>query len=263
MMPSVVPMIPATRTAVMPTIIDTRAPKISRDSTSRPSWSVPSRYSKEPRAIQNGGLKRAVSIPTSGLCGARKSAKIATNAIVPRISTGRSGKSPSRKRRSAAKRDGPAGRRATSVKRLMSSPQSDTRIDDRVKDVNHKIHENNHCAAQDHDPLDDREVAERDALIEQPPDTRPGEHGFDDNRDIDHDHQIDAGQRQYRYQRVLEGVLGDDHELRQALEARQLDVFRAQHFKHRRAGQTHVRGREIPPQSESRHDQVQRRPRPR
>ena len=30
-------------TAVKPTTIDTRAPKISRDSTSRPSWSVPSR----------------------------------------------------------------------------------------------------------------------------------------------------------------------------------------------------------------------------
>ena len=43
MMPSKVPMPPATSTAVMPTTIDTRAPKIRRDSTSRPTWSVPSR----------------------------------------------------------------------------------------------------------------------------------------------------------------------------------------------------------------------------
>jgi hypothetical protein len=42
-MPSRVPITPATSTAVTPTIIDTRAPKISRDSTSRPTWSVPSR----------------------------------------------------------------------------------------------------------------------------------------------------------------------------------------------------------------------------
>src|SRR3954453_11199761 len=248
MMPSVVPIIPATRTAVMPTIINTRAPKISRDSTSRPSWSVPSRYSYEPRAIQNGGLKRAVSIPTSGLCGARNSAKSATKAIVPRIATGRTGKFPSRKRRSAAKRDGPLGRCATSVKRLMSSPQSDTRIDNRVENVNHQIHHDDHRAAQDHDPLDDREITERDPLIEQPSDTGPGEHGLDDDRDIDHDDEIDAGQRQYRDQRVLEGVLGNNPELRQALEARQLDIFRTQHFEHRRAGQTHMRGGEIPPQ---------------
>ena len=43
MMPSAVPMTPATSTAVKPTTIETRAPKISRDSTSRPRWSVPSR----------------------------------------------------------------------------------------------------------------------------------------------------------------------------------------------------------------------------
>src|SRR3954453_3360935 len=224
MMPSVVPIIPATRTAVMPTIIETRAPKISRDSTSRPSWSVPSKYSYVPPFIQNGGLKRAVSIPTSGLCGARNSAKIATKAIVPRISTGNSGKSPRRNRRSAAKRGTPVGRRATSVKRLMSGPQSDTRINDRVKDVNQKVHDDDHRPAQDHDSLDDREVAERDALIEQPANAGPGEHGLDDDSDIDHNDQIDPGQRQHRDQRVLKRVLGDDQALRQAFELCQLDV---------------------------------------
>src|SRR5689334_22666123 len=162
MMPSVVPMTPATRTAVKPTTIDTRAPKISRDSTSRPSWSVPSRYSYDPPFIQKGGLKRAVSIPTSGLCGARNSAKIATNAIVPRISTGRSGKSPRRKRRSAARR---GVTRTTSVARLISALQADTRIDDRVEDIDQQIDEDDHRAAEDHDTLHDRKVAERDSLV--------------------------------------------------------------------------------------------------
>ena len=37
MMPSVVPTTPAKITAVKPTTIETLAPKISRDSTSRPS----------------------------------------------------------------------------------------------------------------------------------------------------------------------------------------------------------------------------------
>ena len=76
-MPSAVPTTPAKITAVKPTTIETRAPKISRDSTSRPSWSVPSRCSVLPPACQNGGWKRAVRLPTSGLCGARTLAKIA------------------------------------------------------------------------------------------------------------------------------------------------------------------------------------------
>jgi len=42
-MPSVVPRRPATMTAVKPTTMETRAPKMRRDSTSRPTWSVPSR----------------------------------------------------------------------------------------------------------------------------------------------------------------------------------------------------------------------------
>src|SRR4029453_12226490 len=57
-MPRVLPSTPAMITAVKPTIIDTRAPKISRDSTSRPMWSVPSRCSVLPPAIHAGGRKR-------------------------------------------------------------------------------------------------------------------------------------------------------------------------------------------------------------
>ena len=67
MMPSVVPTTPAKITAVKPTTIETRAPKISRDSTSRPSWSVPSRYLVVPPVCQNGGLKRAVRAADLGI----------------------------------------------------------------------------------------------------------------------------------------------------------------------------------------------------
>ena len=67
MMPSTVPMTPAIRTAVMPTIMETRAPKMSRESTSRPRWSVPSRWASLPPACQNGGRNRSPSVPISGL----------------------------------------------------------------------------------------------------------------------------------------------------------------------------------------------------
>src|SRR5437868_4201851 len=179
-MPSVVPRMPANNTAVRPTTIETRAPKISRDSTSRPSWSVPSRYLVLPPACQNGGLKRAVRLPISGLCGASWLAKTATKAIAPRMNTGTTGKSPSRKRRAAAKRGALGGRLRTSAGTAMASAlQPDARIDQRIKNVDDEIHHHRHDAHHQHDALHDREVAEGDALVEQPPDPRPGEHRFD------------------------------------------------------------------------------------
>ena len=50
-------MTPATITAVKPTTIKTRAPKMSRESTSRPRWSVPSSASGLAPGIQKGGSK--------------------------------------------------------------------------------------------------------------------------------------------------------------------------------------------------------------
>src|SRR5882724_9372533 len=186
-MPSAVPITPAKMTAVKPTTIDTRAPKISRDSTSRPSWSVPSRYSVLPPVTQKGGLKRAVRLPISGLCGASWLAKTATKAMLTRIRVGITGTSPSRSARRAAKRGARGerdGRRMTSAGVLMASAlQPDARIDHRVQDVDKQVHDHDHCAAQDHDALDDREVAEGDALEKQPPDARPGEHHFNHHGD--------------------------------------------------------------------------------
>src|SRR6266853_1396874 len=172
MMPSVVPTTPAKRTAVIPTTIETRAPKISRDSTSRPSWSVPSRYWVLPPFTQNGGLNRAVRLPISGLCGANWLAKTATRAMLTRITKGMIGASPNRAARRAEKRGAPGvcdGSGMTSAGMLMASAlQPDPRIDQRVEDVDEQVDDDDHEAAQDHDALDDWEVAEGDALIEEP-----------------------------------------------------------------------------------------------
>src|ERR1700686_5076597 len=150
MMPSVVPTVPAKMTAVKPTTIDTRAPKISRDSTSRPSWSVPSRYSVLPPLTQNGGLKRAVRLPISGLCGASWLAKTATMAMPARISNGISGTSPRRSARMEAKRGVRDGRRTISAGMVIASGlQPDAWIDHRVEDVDEQVDDDDHEAAQD------------------------------------------------------------------------------------------------------------------
>src|SRR5439155_10856917 len=234
MIPSVVPTIPANTTAVRPTTIETRAPKISRDRTSRPSWSVPSRNWVLPPFTQNGGLNRAVRLPISGLCGASWLAKTATKAIPTRITSGIIGTSPSRAARRTEKRGASGvcdGSGMTSAGMLMASAlQPDARIDHGVQDVDEQVHDHDHEAAQDHDALDDWEVAEGDALVQEPPDARPGEHRLHHHGDIDHDDEVDAGQREHRDQRVFESVLGDHQGLRQAFQPGQLDVFRAQYI---------------------------------
>src|SRR5438270_6280513 len=258
-MPSVVPTTPAKTTAVKPTIIDTLAPKIKRDSTSRPSWSVPSRYWVLPPVCQNGGLKRAARLPTSGLWGASTFAKIAMKATPTRIKVGMKGKSPSRREvRRHRKR---AARAMVSAWVLIGALplQPDARIDHGVQYVDEQIHRYDHGAAHYYDALNHREVAERNAFVEQPPDAGPRKYGLYDNGHIDHDHKIDSGQCQHRNERVFECVLGDDQGFGQPLYPGELDIFRAQHVEHRGARQAHMGGSKIPAERKGRHDQVQRR----
>src|SRR5262249_34075604 len=252
--PSVVPSTPAKITAVKPTTIDTRAPKISRDSTSRPTWSVPSRCVMLPPCCHAGGRKRSPSSPTCGSCGAMKSAKIASTANTSRMLIGNSGR-PSR--RNDARR--PGNVRTAARLTLIANP----RIDHGVREVHREVDDHDHEPTEDDRRLHHGEVAERNALVEQPPDARPREDSLDYDGDIDHEDEIDPGQRQHRDQRVLEGVLADDERLRQPLEPRELDVLGAEHLEHRRTCQAHVGGGEIPPQREGRHQHVPRRARAR
>src|ERR1700693_3164638 len=104
----------------------------------------------------------------------------------PRMSTGSSGK-PSI--RMMSKRE---GRPTASVCRLMPSPlESDARIDHGVEDVNQQVHRHDHDAAQQYHGLNDGEVAEGYALVQQPPDAGPGEHRLHDHGHVDHDDEVD------------------------------------------------------------------------
>src|SRR2546425_1749367 len=139
-MPSTVPTTPAKITAVKPTTIDTRAPKISRESTSRPTWSVPSRCAVLPPCCQAGGRKRSPSSPTWGSWGAITSAKIASSASTARMVMGTIGQ-PSR--RKEARRPG----NARTAARLAFI--TDPRIDDGVHEVHREVDDDDHDAAED------------------------------------------------------------------------------------------------------------------
>src|ERR1041384_7031535 len=124
--------------------------------------------------------------------------------------------------------------------------EPDSRIDEGVEDIHDQVDPDDHEAGHDHHALHEREVALEDALVEQAADARPREDHLDDDRGVDHDDHVDAGQREDRDERVLEGVHGDDHDVRQPLEAGQLDVLAAEHLQHARARQPEHRRGEVP-----------------
>src|SRR5712692_3481971 len=259
--PSTVPRMPAKITAMKPTTSETRGPKMRRERTSRPRWSVPSRCSPVPPSCQAGGWKRSPSVPTSGLWGASTLAKRAVSTNTTMISTGRTGNPSLRKEayRQASVRAAARLGLAFAALPFIADP----RVDDRVEDVHEKVDDDDHRAAQEHDGLDDGEIPEGDPLVEQAADAGPGEDGLDDDRDVDHEDEVDPRERQHGDQRVLERVLGDDERLRQPLDARELHVLRAEDLEHGRARQPHVRGREVPAQRERGHEHVRGRARAR
>src|ERR671924_2230463 len=141
-----------------------------------------------------------------------RSARTATSTRPPRMTTASSGAS--RAALTAVANRPAAGGRANGLSPAMVAMplprQPDARIDDRVGDVDHEVDADDHEAGHDDHALDEREVALEDALVEQPADARPREDHLDDDRGVDHDHQVDAGQREDRDERVLERVQRDD-----------------------------------------------------
>src|SRR5438128_1944409 len=67
------------------------------------------------------------------------------------------------------------------------------RVDPRVQQIQKKIDADDHAASHDHQSLHDREVAKADALVQEPANPRPGKDRFDDDRNVDHDDQVDPG----------------------------------------------------------------------
>src|SRR5437763_648147 len=171
---------------------------------SRPTWSVPSRCVALPPCCHAGGRKRSPSRPTWGSWGTITSAKIARRASTARMVIGTIGQ-PSR--RKDARRPGNA---RTAALALIPDP----RIDHGVHEVHREIDDHDHHAAENRRRLHHGEVAEGDALVEQPADARPGADGLADDGPGHHEHEVDTRQRQHGNQRVLECVLADHEGLR-------------------------------------------------
>src|SRR4051812_7282114 len=159
-MPSAPPMVSPMIGARIPTTSDMREPWISRDSSSRPSPSVPSQCANE-----NGARRSSMSMSV-GLGSGSTSARIATantNIIQP-IAIQNSG--PSRRPRRA-------GKAVTSSLMVSSSvAMADPGIENGVQQVDNEIYQHEAGGHQQHHALQDDEVAGVDRADQKPANSR-------------------------------------------------------------------------------------------
>src|SRR2546425_9633301 len=215
-MPSVAPTRLPTATAAKPISNETREPKITRDSTSRPRWSVPSGYARPSAASIVGGLSLSRSDWRSGSCGASTGAAAATTNSAPT---------------NASASSAIHGRR----RRGVSSTGTETGIEDAIEHVDQEVDDDERRGGQEHRALHDRIVAVVDRLDRQPADPRPREDGLRHDRAGEKLTELEAGDRDDRQRGVAQRVLADHERLRHALRARRAHEVGAQHLEHRGA----------------------------
>src|SRR5256885_8984745 len=120
------------------------------------------------------------------------------------------------------------------------SAEPDARIEIRVEDVHDQVRQDVADGEEEHHALDDEEIPAEDGVDHQPADTGQGKERLGDDgvaeeaADLESDHGDDGDER------VLEGVLGNDHSLAEALGLRRAHVVLAQHFEHSRADRKSV-----------------------
>src|SRR6266566_4219715 len=191
-----------------------------RESTSRPSWSVPSGWDFE-------GASRILR--TSGRFGSHGAIQCASNASTTRTTTTTPPISASRFRRNALQN--PLTRSPAAPARGHTDP----RIDQAVREIGDQVGDEREGGDDDEVTHDDRVVALEDRLDHELPHAGNGEDRLDDHAAADEAGEREAEDRDDREQRVAERVLADHHALRKALGAGGLNVVLAHHLEHRLA----------------------------
>src|SRR5689334_13769679 len=186
--PSATPADMPSATAINPTVIETWAPTMMRESTSRPRWSVPSQCC----ADDGRSLKRMAR--SSGGHGVQKSD---TSAV------------PTNSSSSTAPIWKPTWRRARARKALTRRPSCGDprpRIEQHVGKIDQQIHDQHQNGEQDHHVLDDDQVAVVDRVVDELADAGQAEHALDDHRTGDQEAGDQAGHRRHGNERVAQRV---------------------------------------------------------
>src|SRR5712664_2984053 len=164
-MPSRLPATTASATETRPATRETRVPQITRESTSRPTLSVPRRLARPGRASVLPRFCASGSYGASSGAASATSAASSTTAAPNGASRARAARRRTSHRRS---RDGAA---AAAGRVTGRSARSDPRIDPAIEDVDDQVAQDEPDRDQQHDSLYQRVVAREDRVDHQPPDT--------------------------------------------------------------------------------------------
>src|SRR6266850_6657598 len=245
-MPNGTPTNRASSTDDTPTSSEMRVPWMTRLSMSRPSWSVPRRWS------QLGRAKVWVWSLAIGLWGASTSAKRAVTSSMATIATPTSAVVLRRSRRKPCTRGdsersagAPHATRGTVVTSaslrlpprmgcMVMGPSGvpDPRIQERVAQVHEEVHHDESERRQQGEALHLLVVPRNDRVDAEGAEPRHGEECLHHDRAADEEPHLQAHHGHGGDQRVLQRVLEHHRPLAQALGARGGDVFRADDFQH-------------------------------
>src|SRR6476660_7251288 len=204
-MPSAPPMTRPITGAQRPTTSDMRAPWISRESSSRPSPSVPSQC-----AAENGARRCSISMSV-GLGSGSTVAKIATaNTKIIQIIAAQNSMPSRRLLRTRAAT-------ASSARSSSSVAMADPRIEHGGEHVDDEVHDDEAGGDQQHDALQDDQVAREDRADQQPADAGKGKNRLDDDGAANQPTDIDAGDRHQSQRRGFERMHEQDARRLQAL----------------------------------------------
>src|ERR1700674_5048114 len=146
-----------------PTVSEARAPNTSRDSMSRPRPSVPS------QCCASGGMRRASISISVGLEIGRKFANVAARTTTAIQAAAAQNKLVRRRRGATA-----ASSSASSV--ASNAAMADPRVEHGIEHVDREIQQHEAHGDEQHDPLQDDEVARIDGADQQPADAGQSGH---------------------------------------------------------------------------------------
>src|SRR5438094_10127258 len=195
-------------TETKPATSETRVPQITRDSTSRPTLSVPSRWARPGRA------RVLARFCLSGSWGARTGARSAVSAATRSTAAPNGARRARAARRTTTQRRSGSGRVAVGWERAEAgSAMADPRVDPAVDEVDHQVAQDEAHGDQQHNALHQRVIAGEDGAADEPADAGQGGAVLGHHRAADERAQLQAEHGDHRDQSVLEHVPTDERPL--------------------------------------------------
>src|SRR5215470_10836586 len=193
-----------------PATSETRVPQITRESTSRPTLSVPRKWARP-------GLARMLPRSCrSGSYGETTGARTATTSATSTTTAPRGARRVRAAWRSTSQRRSRAGEAVVARARAAAgSAISDPRIDPAIEEIHEQVAQDEADGDEQDHALHERVVAREDGVDHEAPDSRKSEDVLRDDGAPDEGAELEPEHRDHRDQGVLQHVAADHLPLRE------------------------------------------------